>query len=57
MMLRYSFSLEEEAKSIEDAVQKALSDGIRTTDLLRGGEEGVTKVSCTEMGDAIAARI
>ncbi len=57
MMLRYSFSLEKEAKDIEDAVQKALSDGYRTVDLLRGSEEGMTKVSCTEMGDAIAARI
>lgn len=57
MMLRYSFSLEEEAKAIEDAVQKALSEGFRTVDLVRGSEEGITKVSCSEMGDVVAARI
>ena len=36
MMLRYGFSLEEEASAVESAVDRALSDGLRTPDL--GGE-------------------
>ena len=36
MMLRHGFSLEEEASAVESAVDRALSDGLRTPDL--GGE-------------------
>lgn len=54
MMLRYSFDLDKEAESIENAVQKVLSDGIRTGDIARPGE---TPVGTEAMGDAIAARI
>ena len=36
MMLRYSFSLGEEADVIEEAVNKALADGVRTADIARG---------------------
>jgi isocitrate/isopropylmalate dehydrogenase len=35
---------------LEQAVEKVLADGVRTADLL--GEEGVTPVSTSEMGDA-----
>jgi 3-isopropylmalate dehydrogenase len=42
MMLRYSFKLEEEAAAIENAVERALSDGYRTSDLVRGTERTVT---------------
>ncbi len=60
MMLRYSFGLLEEADAIEAAVKKTLADGIRSTDLMpkdAAEAAGLTKVSCTGMGDAIAARI
>jgi 3-isopropylmalate dehydrogenase len=60
MMLRYSFGLLEEADAIEAAVKKTLADGIRSADLMpkdAAEAAGLTKVSCTGMGDAIAARI
>lgn len=50
MMLRYSFSMEKEAKIIEDAVQAVLNQGIMTADL--GG-----KASTVEIGDALAAAV
>lgn len=54
MMLRYSFGLSEEADTIEKAVDKALQDGYRTTDIYT---EGMKKVGTKEMGDRIAERI
>ena len=54
MMLKYSFGMDGEAAAIEAAVNKALNDGVRTADMMA---EGCTPVSCSEMGDAIAARI
>lgn len=54
MMLRYSFDMNAEADAIERAVEKVLADGVRTGDIM---SEGCRKVSCSEMGDAIAAGI
>lgn len=54
MMLRYSFDMNDEADAIEKAVEKVLADGVRTGDIM---SEGGRKVSCSEMGDAIAAAI
>ena len=54
MMLRYSFDLDEEAKAVEDAVQKVLEDGIRTIDIM---SDGMQMVGCKEMGDCICERI
>ena len=54
MMLRYSFDLDKEADAIETAVQKVLTEGYRTTDIL---SEGCTKVGTAQMGDLIAERI
>ena len=51
MALRYSFDQGAEADRLEKAVEKVLADGVRTADLL--GEEGVTPVSTSEMGDAV----
>ncbi|WP_397541861.1 3-isopropylmalate dehydrogenase [Roseovarius salis] len=51
MALRYSFDAGEEAARLERAVEKVLAEGNRTADLL--GEEGVTPVSTSGMGDAI----
>ncbi len=54
MMLRYSFDLDREADAVEAAVQKVLSEGYRTVDIM---SEGCTQVSTTQMGDLIAERI
>lgn len=54
MMLRYSLDLDEEARAVEDAVQKVLSDGWRTGDIM---SEGCRLVGTKEMGDLITAQI
>ena len=54
MMLRYSLGLPAEADRIEAAVQKVLSQGLRTVDIFT---EGTTKVSTIEMGDAVVAAL
>lgn len=54
MMLKYSFGMDAEAAAIEAAVEQALNDGLRTADMMA---EGCTPATCSEMGDAIAARL
>ena len=54
MMLRYSFDMDQEADDIEQAVEKVLKEGYRTTDIM---SEGKTLVGTKECGDLIAARI
>ncbi len=54
MMLRYSFDLDKEADAVEAAVQKALSDGYRTGDIM---SDGMTRLSCSEMGSVIAEHL
>lgn len=54
MMLSYSFDLDQEARSIERAVQQVLTEGYRTTDIMA---EGCTLVGCTQMGHLICERI
>jgi len=54
LMLRHSFGLEEAAKSIEAAVEKTVSSGIRTGDIK---SEGCTIVDTKGMGDAILANL
>jgi 3-isopropylmalate dehydrogenase len=48
MMLRYSFGLMEEAKAIEDAVDRYLEAGYRTADLAKEGVTPLTCTACTE---------
>ncbi len=58
MMLRYSFNLDKEADSIENAVRKVLEDGYRTVDLMSASAgEGFTQVGCKQMGDLLVERI
>ncbi|MBE5825611.1 MAG: 3-isopropylmalate dehydrogenase [Butyrivibrio sp.] len=58
MMLRYTFNLDKEADSIENAVRKVLEEGYRTTDLMGSANEGeFKKVGCREMGDLLVERI
>jgi 3-isopropylmalate dehydrogenase len=54
MMLRYSFKLEKEAKTIEDAVTKVLNAGYRTGDIM---SEGMKKVGTIEMGKLVLENI
>lgn len=54
MMLRYSFDLEKEADAIENAVSKALEDGLRTADILVGDGQ---PLGCAEITDEIIKRL
>lgn len=54
MMLRYSFDLDKEADAVEAAVEKVLSEGYRTGDIM---SQGCKQISTTEMGDLIAGKI
>jgi 3-isopropylmalate dehydrogenase len=54
MMLRYTFSLSEEANAIEAAVGKVLDAGWRTTDIM---SKGMRLVGTKEMGTLIAQQI
>lgn len=54
MMLKYTFGLQSESDSIDNAVKKALSDGHRTADIAKKGEKVITTV---EMGNIIAENI
>ena len=56
MMLRYSFDMSAEADAIENAVNTVLEEGYRTADIMSDAE-GLKCVSCTEMGDLVAAKI
>ena len=54
MMLRYSLDLDKEADAVETAVQKVLTAGYRTGDIM---SEGCKLVGTKEMGDLIADAI
>lgn len=54
MMLRYSFDLAKEADAIENAVSKALEDGLRTADILVGDGQ---PFGCAEITDEIIKRL
>jgi 3-isopropylmalate dehydrogenase len=54
MMLRYSFSLEREAGTVEKAVNDTLEAGYRTYDII---EERKTRVGTKEMGEQITRRV
>lgn len=54
MMLKYSLDLDKEADAVEAAVQKVLTDGFRTGDIM---SDGCKLVGTKEMGDLIADAI
>ncbi len=54
MMLRYTFAMEEDARRIENAVKKVLSQGYRTGDIY---EPGMKRVGTSQMGDAVLAAL
>jgi 3-isopropylmalate dehydrogenase len=54
MLLRYSLQLETEAKTIEDAIDAVLADGLRTGDI--AGKDGKV-VSTSEFADAVLSKL
>ncbi|MDF9787970.1 3-isopropylmalate dehydrogenase [Polynucleobacter sphagniphilus] len=54
MMLRYSLGMPEQADRVERAVQKVLSQGLRTADIYT---EGTQKVTTVQMGHAVVAAL
>jgi 3-isopropylmalate dehydrogenase len=46
--------MDAESDAIEAAVNKVLDDGLRTVDIM---SEGMTKVSCSGMGEAVAKAV
>ena len=54
LLLRYSLSLEDEARAVEQSVDGVLAEGYRTPDIASDGGE---RVKTPEMGDIIAGRI
>ena len=54
MLLRYSLNLDEEADAVEAAVQKVLTEGYRTGDIM---SDGCKAIGTKEMGDLIAAAV
>ncbi|MCH8845935.1 MAG: 3-isopropylmalate dehydrogenase [Proteobacteria bacterium] len=54
MMLRYSLAEPAQADRIERAVQQVLANGLRTADIV---SDGMTKVSTSEMGDAVVTSL
>jgi 3-isopropylmalate dehydrogenase len=57
LMLRYSFGLHTVAKSIEDAVDRVIGDGVRTADIVVRGDTSQRTVSTSELGDAVVSAI
>jgi len=55
MALRYSFDHGDEATRLENAVEKVLSDGVRTADLMQSGDG--TPATTTQMGNAVLAAL
>jgi 3-isopropylmalate dehydrogenase len=57
LMLRYSFGLNDAAAAIDNAVGKAIDQGLRTGDIYSPADASAKKVGTKEMGDAIAAAV
>ena len=54
LMLRYTFSLEEEARAAEQAVWQVIEEGKATRDIW---QQGKTLLSTMEMAEEIAGKI
>jgi 3-isopropylmalate dehydrogenase len=54
MLLRWSFGMEEDARLVEAAVEKVLSGGLRTADIMQAG---MARVGTTVMGEAVVREL
>ena len=54
MALKYSLNLDKEADILENAVQEALDEGLRTKDII---SKGMKEVSTSQMGDGIISKL
>ena len=54
MLLRWSFGMEEDARLIENAVEKVLSGGLRTADIM---VPGAARVGTSIMGEAVVREL
>ncbi len=54
MMFKYTFSLDKEARAVEEAVQKVLAQNFRTGDIM---SPGMIRVGCNEMGELVVREI
>ena len=54
MALRYSFGLGAEADLLDKSIANVLAKGLRTQDIM---QDGMTKVSTSQMGEAIVAEL
>ncbi len=54
MLLRYTLNLENEAQTVENAVNKVLEEGYRTGDIMSSGK---THVGTNKMGDLIVEKL
>jgi 3-isopropylmalate dehydrogenase len=50
MLLRWSFGMEEEARLIEQAVERVLAGGLRTADIM---QQGMARVGTSVLGEAV----
>jgi 3-isopropylmalate dehydrogenase len=55
MMLKYGFGMHDEAERLEHAVDSALGQGLRTPDLVAGGEG--REVGTEEITEAVLAAL
>ena len=54
MLLRWSFGMEEDARLVEAAVEKVLSGGLRTADIM---QTGMARVGTSVMGEAVVREL
>ncbi len=54
MLLRFSFGMEEEARLVEQAVERVLSGGLRTADIM---QPGTARVGTSVLGEAVAREL
>ncbi len=54
MMLKFTFDLDKEGQSIEDAIAEVLKEGYRTIDIMSDGKQ---LIGTSEMGDLICSKI
>ena len=54
MMLRYSFDMQKQADTLEDAIRSVLAAGYRTRDIM---QDGAQEVGCSQMGDMLIAAL